>query len=83
METSPIVIGASLSEPHTNERFRRVNHVKEWIKTSVDCNAIQVQQNHGRITVQITNLLNMVRRVNHDTDNAQRRLLILQIWFVG
>ena len=32
-----IIFGASLSEPHTSERFRRVNHVRQKrIKTSVD-----------------------------------------------
>ena len=29
-------------------------------------------------SVQITNLLNMVHRVNHDTDNSQHRLLTIQ-----
>ena len=24
----PVLVGASLSEPHTSEKFRRVNHVR-------------------------------------------------------
>jgi len=73
------IIALSLQQTMENNEFL-LKHIvaMRWTHQI----ALYYQPCHGGFTVKITDSPNMVCMVNHATEDLQRRLLILQIWFV-
>jgi len=73
------IIALSSQQTTENNEFL-LKHVvaMHWTHQITLCH----QPCHGGFTAKITGSPNMVCTVNHATEDLQRRLLILQIWFV-